>query len=600
MKFVSNPKRALAPFFVITALLCLLQTSRYIDFFFWWLGLCLLAALVWLQQERLFTLSWINSALIGFCLLLFTNTLYLNPAYYAGGIYFPSTLLIAFIAASLLPVWLTQTGFKIFCAVIALIAVWALLQWLTGWEFLGGKSVRAQALFSSTNTLATVLNLGLIPVLGFYLLGRGGRGVYVLTLLLFAGLLTTQSRGGYLGLLSGILFFAAYVGQTSVVAQWRRYRAVAVGFIAVLAFFKFYAWLGLANWSTDAVFATLRHGDTSNRWEIYQVAWHGLAEQLWLGIGYYNFGYYFEAHKVPPFLDRRIIFVHNDYLEFALEIGLLGLGLFLSLIVAVYGQLFKFRRQAMVEQRLSLILSAAAVTSMLAHALVDYPFYIPVLMAVFGAYLGIINQQLIDMGATHWQLPKMSAQHILGLRSGFIGNALMIGLMAWLGLPALALGAANYSSYRLLIGDAQHALFWSGVARTLQPRNASYYWKEGIIWRDQGVAQNRPELLEKSNVIFSKGLEANPFEVNNLLEKTALHRQYRTMLKQPASDQDIMSWIHYVKSRQPNSDDAQIEYVHCLDFVGEHAKAIEQAKILVDRRPKSKSAQKLFESVSHE
>ena len=279
-----------------------------------------------------------------------------------------------------------------------------------------------------------------MPVLGYYLLGRGGRGVYGLTLLLFAALLTTQSRGGYLGLLSGILFLVTFVGKAEVVAQWRRYREVAVGFLAVLAFFKFYAWLGLASWSTDAVFATLIYGDSSNRWEIYQVAWKGLAEHLWLGIGYYNFGYYFEAHKVPPFLDRRIIFVHNDYLQFALETGLLGLGLFLLLIVAVYGQLFKFRQQAMAGQRLPLILSAAAITSMLAHALVDYPFYIPVLMAVFGAYLGIINHQLIDMGATHWQLPKISAQNFLGLRSGFIGNALVIGLTGMVGITGFCLG----------------------------------------------------------------------------------------------------------------------------------------------------------------
>ncbi len=552
------------------------------------------------QQERPFTLTGINAALVGFCLLLLINALYLNPACYAGGIYFPATLLIAFIVASCRSVWLTQTGFKIFCAVIGLIAVWALVQWLTGWGFLGRKSARALALFPSTNILATVLNLGLMPVLSYYLLGRGGRGVYGLTLLLFAGLLTTQSRGGYLGLLSGVLFLVTFVGKAEVVTQWRRYRRVAVGFLAVLVFFKFYAWLGLANWSTDAVFATLMYGDTSNRWEIYQVAWKGLAEHLWVGIGYYNFGYYFEAHKVPPFLDRRIIFVHNDYLEFALETGLLGLGLFLLLIVAVYGQLFKFRQQAMAGQRLPLILSAGAITSMLAHALVDYPFYIPVLMAVFGAYLGIINQQLIDMGATHWQLQKMSTQYFLGLRSGFIGNALVIGLLAWLGLPAFALVAANYSSYRLLTGDVQQALLWSGVARTLQPRTAGYYWKEGVIWRDQGVAQNRPDLVEKSNVIFSKGLEVNPFEVNNLLEKTALHRKYRTLLKQPASHQDIMTWINHAKSLQPHSDGVQMEYVRSLDFVGEHAKAIEQAKLLVHRWPQSKSAQRLLESVSHE
>jgi len=140
-------------------------------------------------------------------MLLLINALYLNSAYHAEGIYLPATLLLAFLAASYHPVWLIQTGFKIFCAVIALIAVWALVQWLTGRGFLEEKSVRALALFATPNTLATALNLGLIPVLGFYLLGRGGRCVYGLALLLFAALLATQSRGGYLGLLSGILFF---------------------------------------------------------------------------------------------------------------------------------------------------------------------------------------------------------------------------------------------------------------------------------------------------------------------------------------------------------------------------------------------------------
>lgn len=590
----------MAPFLVIGTLLCLLPASRGSDFFFWWLGLCLLAAFAGLQQERSFSLSWLGVALAGFCLLLLTNALYLNTVYHANGIYLPATLLLAFVAASHCPVWFAQTGSKIFCVFIVLIATWALLQWLTGWGFIDERSFRAQALFATPNTLATALNLGLVPILGYYLLGRGGRGVYRLTLLLFAALLATQSRGGYLGLLAGMLFLLSFVGQAAVVAQWRRYREVAVGFAAVFGFFKVYAWLGLAHWSMDNVVATLSHGDSSSRWEIYRIAWAGLAEHLWLGIGYYNFGYYFQIHKVPPFLDGSTLFVHNDYLQFALETGLLGLGLFLLLIVAVYGQLFKYRQQAVSEQRLPLMLSAAAITSMLAHALVDYPFYIPVLLAVFGAYLGVINRQFIDMGAGHRQLPKITVQQFLGLRVGFIGNMLVIGLMVWLGLPALAAVSADYGLHKLQQGDAQRGVYWHTVARTLQPRESNYYWREGLIWRDQGSAQSKSELLEKSAALFSKGLEVNPLEVNNLLEKIALHRQYGTQLKQPATHQDIMTWITQAKSLQPYSDGVQREYVRCLDFVGERAKAVEQAQLLVQKRPESKTAQKLLESVSHE
>ncbi|MGZ4956629.1 MAG: O-antigen ligase family protein [Methylobacter sp.] len=553
-----------------------------------------------MKQEYPFVLSWISAAVLGFCLFVLINTLYISPAYQVAGVYFPATLLIAFFAASRCPDWFVQTGFKLFCSVTVLLAVWALVQWLTGWGFLDEKSVRALALFITPNTLATMLNLGLTPILAFYLLGSGGRSVYGLILLLFSALLATQSRGGYLGLLAGILFLLSFVGQASIVAQWPRYRAVAVGFLAALSFFKLYAWLGLASWSMDAVFATLSHGDSSYRWEIYQVVWNGLAENLWMGGGYFNFGYYFEAHKVPPFLDSSFFYVHDDYLQFAFELGLVGLALFLLLIIIVYRQVFKFRQQAMTEHGLPFVMSAIAITSLLVHALVDYPLYMPVFQAVFGAYLGIINWYLIGMGAAHWRMPKIQPQHFLGLSPGFIGNMLLIGLMAWFGLPAFATIAGSYSMHRLLHGDVQQGLLWNSVARTLQPRLAGYYWQEGILLRDQGVAQTRPDLLEKSNTFFSKGIEVNPFEVNNLLEKIALHRKYGALLKQPATHQDIMTWINHAKSLQPHSIGVQIEYVHCLAFIGERAQAIEQAKALMHRWPQFKAGQSLLESVSHD
>lgn len=601
MRTIPITKRALvAPFFVIAASLCLLRASYSTEALFWWPGLCLLTALAASQQERLITLSWLSAALAGFCTFQLVHALYFSPTYHADGSYVPATLMIAFVAAARRPDWLAETGFKIFCGIIALIAVWAMVQWLTGWGFIDGESVRALALFVTPNILAMTLNLGLAPILAYYLLGRGERGVYRLALLLFAALLAAQSRGGYLGLLASILFMVTFVGRASVVAHWQRYRAVAGGFLAVLAFFKLYAWLGLASWSMDAVFATFSHGDSSNRWEIYQVAWQGLAENLWRGIGYFNFGYYFEVHKVPPFLDRHITFVHNDYLQLALESGLLGLVLFLLLLVAVYGQLVRFRRQIMDKQGVPIILSAAAITSMLVHALVDYPFHIPFLLAVFGAYLAIINQQLIDVGAGYWPLPKIPGQYLLGIRPAFIGNALAIGLMTWMGLPAFAEVSADYGAYRLQQGDARRGLYWHGIARTLQPRTAKYYWREGIIWRELGVTQARPELLEKSDAIFSKGLEVNPFEVNNLLERIVLHRQHGALFKQPASHRNIMTWINQAKSLQPHSDGVQMEYVRCLDFVGEHAEAVEQARLLVHRRPYFKAAQKLLESVAHD
>ena len=598
---IKKGKAVIAPLFFIGALLCLLLTSRHTDFTFWWLGLCSLAALGWLKKEHALTLTWLSAALLGFCLLLFTHALFFSPAYHANSIYFPATLLTAFVVGSNCPAWLTKTGFKLFSAFIALNAFLALAQWLAGWGFMGKFSLRSLALFSTSNLLATALNLSLVPALGLYLLGSGERKLYGLALLLFAALLTTQSRGGYLSLLTGVLLLFSFAGRQSFLTQWRHYRSVAFGFLAVLGFFKLYTWLGLSNWNMNAVFATLSPGDSStDRWKIYRLVWHALPEHLWLGSGHYNFGYYFEAIKFPPDIDRHLTFVHNDYLQFAFEIGLLGLGAFLLLIFAFYGQLFKFRQQAISEQRLSLILSAAALTSMLTHAFVDYPFYIPLFQAVFGIYLGVINRQFIAMGATHWQRPKASKQLFLGLRPNFIGNIALIAFAAWLALPAIADLSVAYGLRRLQQGNTQSALFWHGVARTIQPREPSYYRKEGIIWRELGIIQKKPEQLEKSLALFSQGAAVNPLEVNNLLEKITLHRQHGDMLQHPASHQEIMAWINQAKSLQPYSELIQIEYVHCLNFIGDHQQAIKQAKIFADERPQSKALQKLWESLVHD
>jgi len=132
----------------------------------------------------------------------------------------------------------------------------------------------------------------------------------------------------------------------------------------------------------------------------------------------------------------------------------------------------------------------------------------------------------------------------------------------------------------------------------LQPRNADYYRQEKLIWKEQGVALAKTEWLEKSVAVFDQGAKANPYGTKNLLEKIGLYREHGTLFKQPASHQDIMTWINQAKSLQPYSDGVQREYIRCLDFVGEHGLAIEQAKLLVHKRPQSKVAQKLLESVT--
>jgi hypothetical protein len=58
--------------------------------------------------------------------------------------------------------------------------------------------------------------------------------------------------------------------------------------------------------------------------------------------------------------------------------------------------------------------------------------------------------------------------------------------------------------------------------------------------------------------------------------------------------------INCAQSHQLHLESAQKESMRCLDFVVERDKAVEQVGMLVKKRPQSKSAQKLLDSVSHD
>ena len=148
--------------------------------------------------------------------------------------------------------------------------------------------------FYTANTFATGINLFLLPFIALYLSGVSPRLTYWLALLFFAGLMATQSRGGYLGLTAGILFLALFTFIGHGQLKWNRIRweKLALGLLIVILIFQF-----SPSWSGDNVRATIVEGHTSDRLALYSSAWQAIkANPLW-GYGYFNFGYVFERYK---------------------------------------------------------------------------------------------------------------------------------------------------------------------------------------------------------------------------------------------------------------------------------------------------------------
>jgi hypothetical protein len=370
---------------------------------------------------------------------------------------------------------------------------------------------------------------------------------------------------------------------------------VLAGFAGVIVFFKVYAWLGVSNWSLGNVAATLSNGDSSHRWELYGMAWPLLQQHFLDGIGYFNFGYYWQMHKVPPFLEGDTFFVHNDYLQLALETGVLGIGILGGTIWLTLRQLLVFRGPVLARQRLEVILPAVAIVSMLSHALVDFPFYIPALIAIFAVYVGFLDQQFLHLGSRSIAFPHMPPMR--GLRAGFLKELALVMTVIWLGLPAFAETAAHVGLWQLRHGDARLGLWWNQLASNLQPREADYYWRSGIVLRNLCTALHSRDQCTQADAQFAKGVQANPFEVNNLVERVKLHREYQALLENPATPQQQLAWMMQARQLQPYSDTVQAELVRTLASAGKRDAAIVEAEALVRKRPKSRTARMLLEEL---
>ena len=587
----------------LLALICLfVASSPGYHMAIWCVGLCSLMFFTYLEKEVRLELSAVGVALLIFAFILFLNAIYFNPIYHAVGIYLPIGLILGFISVSLCPKWMIKNGFKVFIVVMMIIALWGLFQTFTGLGFLYEITPRAEALFVTPNSFATAINLVLIPLICYFLLGHGKKKVFFIILMFFSALIASQSKGSYLALFMSIVFFCILVGVENLVLYKKRFFKVLLGFFSVIVFFKIYGLINNSISSLDRISALVEKGDTS-RLDLYEVAFRGFSENFWNGIGYFNFGYYFEGNKLEGTVKGSTYFVHNDYLQIAAELGIIGVLSFLALIVIFYWKIFQLRKYLIKKENLPLLMISVAIMSMFVHALVDFPFYIPILFVVFGMYIGLVNRQCINLGSKCWRLPFSSEElpkEISGVRLGITKKLIIMLCVGWLALPAAAELSAKYGLNQLKHLNAQGGIFWHAIARELQPRDANYYWLEGVIWRDLGTIERNEEYISKSDLLFSQGVEVNPFEVKNLLSRITLHRDYSDLFENPENEKILLAWMDQAKRLRPESDSVQIEYIRTLAHVGQRKQATEHALKFLIKYPEEVKAKQLFKEVSGE
>ena len=255
-------------------------------------------------------------------------------------------------------------------------------------EVLGQAKVwRATSLFTQPNFLG--LYLGPIVLLTLSRLKLKGQNkfknlFYLLTIALSVlAIIFARSEGALIGVFSGLLFFGLVFNRTT------RRLVLAVLLILMLFIFSF-PWL--RQYSTEKVLLKDLSGQL--RLNIWQGAISLLKTSPLLGVGLSGYQKLIPKFQKPYYQSGQLISVethpypHNLYLAVWLELGLLGLLVFISLIVNFFVLIFKKIKRDVSSRRFFLALGAAMIV-LLVHGLVDTPYFKNDLSVLFWLIIGL-------------------------------------------------------------------------------------------------------------------------------------------------------------------------------------------------------------------
>jgi hypothetical protein len=188
-------------------------------------------------------------------------------------------------------------------------------------------------------------------------------------------------------------------------------------------------------------------------------------------------------------------------------------------------------------------------TSMAVHSLVDFPFYIPVCVLMYGALIGLNDAIVLRAGlCPAFLLPD----GVLAVRIRRALVAAVATVAVWiLALPVAAEGASAFAQRQWRGGNGESAAFWFEAARRLDRRDWRYHWYAGQFWMAQAAGRSSRAAARLADAAFSAGFAANPREAQNLYSRIVLHSRLRALLPSAADAQTMRNWANHAVELAP-------------------------------------------------
>jgi O-antigen ligase len=331
----------------------------------------------------------------------------------------------------------------------------------------GSFGARAHWPFINPNSLATILMVGLIPLAGCALgcaPGRTKNILSILGLLVFAGLVATGSRGGFLAAVIGlgVLFYTNR--HTFTLRSLAPVGGAAAAIAVIMPLIS-----GQALLSGYTALTHAGNPSVVDRLSLWQSAWKMMMDHPVLGTGPGTFSAYYPAYREAMVDQSTGKFAHFDALQMGVEMGVLAPILIYAMMIAVLIRTISAVLAAgdNAKLRLRILTPFAALLALGVHAHICFPlFLMPVLIAC-GVLLALWH--LASVEALHEGHNTLSLDTPRTRLAVLSGGVVIAALMMALSMP-VAMGS-HYMKKALNQKDPQAYLQTLAKADQVGPEN---------------------------------------------------------------------------------------------------------------------------------
>lgn len=402
----------------------------------------------------------------------------------------------------------------------ALLFVALLTGLLSVWQFLILEEAPSGP-FINKNSNAAFLNLFILPLVTMLLFGAYRARFILFISLLFVLMFFVVLQIGSRGALLSLLFMMATVGAVGLVKK-KYYGTILVGVLAILT-------IVLHQLISDSVLRT--HLEAPSRWYLYASTIEMIKDADWYGVGNGMFRHlYYEYRDIA---DRSSgSFVHNDYLQLLLEVGIPGLLLLAMFAVLLTYKIYLILVRGEDKGDYSICLGMySGIAAVAIHSMVTFNFYQSGILLVCGFYAGVILRRANQLNLNVIkEIPLQLHNKMFLISISGLGILLAKSVFFPGYADAVATAKIDPGIYERSVSERM------GIYNNLRlydPHNPKYpMWVASLMFESgrKESLEDRTEIYKKARALFSEAKALNRYSPDAFAKEAFHLSQYRDVI----------------------------------------------------------------------